>query len=133
VVDEAGGHAAPSVAELLARAGATVTTVTSALVAAGDLGPTLEGPRWARRAAALGIGQEVETVVLGAEAGTVRLLHHLTGALEVRVVDAVVACGPRAARDPVTTRAPVVRVGDAVVPRRLDAAVREGHDAVVAL
>jgi hypothetical protein len=110
-----------------------VTTVTSALVAAGDLGPTLEGPRWARRAAALGIGQEVETVVLGAEAGTVRLLHHLRGALEVRVVDAVVACGPRAARDPVTTRAPVVRVGDAVVPRRLDAAVREGHDAAVAL
>jgi mycofactocin system FadH/OYE family oxidoreductase 2 len=133
VVDEAGGHAAPSVAELLARAGATVTTVTSALVAAGDLGPTLEGPRWARRAAALGIGQEVETVVLGAEAGTVRLLHHLRGALEVRVVDAVVACGPRAARDPVTTRAPVVRVGDAVAPRRLDAAVREGHDAAVAL
>ncbi len=68
VVDEAGGHAAPSAAELLARAGATVTTVTSALVAAGDLGPTLEGPRWARRAAALGIGQEVETVVLGRRA-----------------------------------------------------------------
>jgi 2,4-dienoyl-CoA reductase (NADPH2) len=138
VVDEAGGHAAPSAAELLARSGATVTTVTPALVAAGDLGPTLEGPRWARRAAALGIGQEVETVVLAADAGrdgtvVVRLLHHLTGVEETRVVDAVVACGPRAARAPVTSRAPVVRVGDAVAPRRLDAAVREGHDAAVAL
>jgi hypothetical protein len=115
-----------------------VTTVTPALVAAGDLGPTLEGPRWARRAAALGIGQEVETVVLAADAGrdgtvVVRLLHHLTGVEETRVVDAVVACGPRAARAPVTSRAPVVRVGDAVAPRRLDAAVREGHDAAVAL
>ena len=133
VVDEAGGHAAPSAAEVLARAGAAVTTVTSALVAAGDLGPTLEGPRWARRAAALGIVQEVETVVLGAGAGVVRLLHHLTGVEETRVVDAVVACGPRAARAPVTSRVPVVRVGDAVAPRRLDAAVREGHDAAVSL
>ena len=56
VVDEAGGQAVPSAAELLARAGATVTTVTSALVAAGDLGPTLEGPRWARRAVRLAFG-----------------------------------------------------------------------------
>ena len=133
VVDEAGGHAAPSAAEVLARAGATVTTVTSALVAAGDLGPTLEGPRWARRAAALGIVEEVETVVLGARAGTVRLLHHLTGTEETRIVDAVVACGPRAARATVTARVPVVRVGDAVAPRGLDAAVREGHDTAVAL
>jgi hypothetical protein len=133
VVDEAGGHAAPSAAEVLARAGATVTTVTAALVAAGDLGPTLEGPRWARRAAALGIAQEVETVVLAAGAGTVRLQHHLTGVEETRDVDAVVACTPRAARGPVTSRGPVVRVGDAVAPRRLDAAVREGHDAAVAL
>ncbi|MDT7742942.1 MAG: hypothetical protein QOE59_2020 [Actinomycetota bacterium] len=133
VVDDVGGHAAPSAAELLARAGAAVTTVTSALVAAGDLGPTLEGPRWARRAAALGIVQEVETVVLGAEGGRVHLLHHLTGVEETRLVDAVVACGPRAARAPVTSRVPVVRVGDAVAPRLLDAAVREGHDAAVAL
>ncbi len=134
VVDEVGGHAAPSVAELLARAGASVTTVTSALVAAGDLGPTLEGPRWARRAAALGIRQEVETVVLGAHHdGAVRLLHHLTGEQEIRVVDAVVACGPRAAREPVAAGVPVVRVGDAVAPRLLDAAVREGHEAAVAL
>ncbi len=129
VVDEAGGHAAPSVAELLARAGASVTTVTSALVAAGDLGPTLDGPRWARRAAALGIRQEVEAVVLAAASGVVRVIHHLTGIEETRVVDAVVACGPRAARAPVTSAAPVVRVGDAVAPRRLDAAVREGHEA----
>ncbi|NMO88967.1 FAD-dependent oxidoreductase [Actinomycetospora sp. TBRC 11914] len=133
VVDEAGGHAAPSAAEALARAGASVTTVTAALEAAADLGPTLEGPRWARRAAALGIRQEVETVVLATEGGTVRLLHHLTGAEESRTVDAVVACGPRAARAPVTSAAPVVRVGDAVAPRLLDAAIREGHDAAVAL
>ncbi len=133
VVDEAGGHAAPSAATALARAGASVTTVTSALEAAGDLGPTLEGPRWTRRAAALGIRQEVETVVLAADGGTVRLLHHLTGVEEVRVVDAVVACAPRTAREPVASVAPVVRIGDAVAPRRLDAAVREGHDAAVAL
>ncbi|HEY2192416.1 MAG TPA: FAD-dependent oxidoreductase [Actinomycetospora sp.] len=133
VVDEAGGHAAPSVAELLAIAGATVTTVTPALEAAADLGPTLEAPRWARRAAALGIRQEVETVVLGAGNGTVRLLHHLTGEEETRPVDAVVACSPRAAREPVTAAVAVRRVGDAVAPRLLDAAVREGHDAAVGI
>ncbi len=103
VVDEAGGHAAPSTAELLARRGATVTTVTSALVAAGDLGPTLEGPRWARRAAALGIVQETERVVLGVEVRTGRQLRraaarHLSGVEEDREVDAVVAAVPRRPR-----------------------------------
>jgi 2,4-dienoyl-CoA reductase (NADPH2) len=133
VVDEAGGHAAPSVAELLARAGASVTTVTSALVAAGDLGPTLEGPRWARRVAALGIREEVETVVLAAAGGSVRLLHHLRGVEETRTVDAVVAAVPRRPRGLAVAGIRVVRVGDALAPRRLDAAVREGHDAAIAL
>jgi dimethylglycine catabolism A len=132
VVDEAGGHAAPSTAELLARRGAAVTTVTSALVAAADLGPTLEGPRWARRAAALGIVQETGRVVLGVGDGVVRLLDHLSGAEEEREVDAVVAAVPRRARGLDLPAGPaVVRVGDAVAPRLLDAAVREGHDAAV--
>ncbi|MCD2194190.1 FAD-dependent oxidoreductase [Actinomycetospora endophytica] len=134
VVDEAGGHAAPSTAELLARRGAAVTTVTSALVAAGDLGPTLEGPRWARRAAALGIVQETGRVVLGIEGRMVRLLDHVSGVEEQREVDAVVAAVPRRARGLVVPAGPaVVRIGDALAPRLLDAAVREGHDAAVEL
>lgn len=134
VVDEAGGHAAPSTAELLARHGAAVTTVTSALVAAGDLGPTLDGPRWARRAAALGIVQETERVVLAVAPGlVVRLLHHLTGAEEDRSFDAVVAAVPRRPRGLVVSGVPVVRVGDALAPRLLDAAIREGHEAAVDL
>jgi hypothetical protein len=76
--------------------------------------------------------------VLGVEPGpgstaVVRLLHHLTGAEEQREVDAVVAAVPRRPRGLVVGGIPVVRVGDAVAPRLLDAAVREGHDAAVEL
>jgi hypothetical protein len=68
--------------------------------------------------------------VLGVDGGVVRLLDHLSGAEEEREVDAVVAAVPRRARGLVVPAGPVVvRIGDALAPRLLDAAVREGHDA----
>ena len=80
VVDAGRSHAATSTAELLARRGATVTTLTSALVAAGALAPTLDRERWRRRAADLGIVEHTDRVVLGARPGPVLdVLEHLTG------------------------------------------------------
>jgi hypothetical protein len=63
----------------------------------------------------------------------VRLLDHLSGVEEHREVDAVVAAVPRRPRGLVVPGFPVVRVGDALAPRLLGAAVREGHEAAVEL
>lgn len=133
VVDAGRGHAATSTAELLARRGAAVTTVTSALVAAGDLAPTLDRERWRRRAADLGIVERTDRVVLTARAGLVLdVLHHLTGEVTPWQADWVVHAGPPVpvVPDLDTAGVPVVRVGDCVAPRGIDAAVREGTAAL---
>ncbi|MHC1558842.1 oxidoreductase [Actinomycetospora sp. C-140] len=127
VVDAGRGHAATSTAELLARRGAAVTTVTSALVAAGDLAPTLDRERWRRRASDLGIVELTDRVVLAAREGAVDLLAHLTGEVTTWETDWVVHAGPPSPVVPsLDTDVPVVRVGDCVAPRGIDAAVREG-------
>ncbi|SDF86267.1 oxidoreductase [Klenkia brasiliensis] len=125
VVDELGGPHATSTAELLAARGCAVEVVTGALVAAQRLGPTLDRGPWHRRAAAAGIVQTVERVPLAVRDGVVTLLHHLTGDVEERVVDWVVAAthpdpvpGPAA-----PTGVEVHRVGDCLAPAGLAVAV----------
>lgn len=126
VVDAGRSHAATSTAELLARRGATVTTLTSALVAAGALAPTLDRERWRRRAAGLGIVEHTDRVVLGAKVGPVLdVLDHLTGEVTPWTADWVVHAGPPTPVVP-ELGAPVVRVGDCLAPRDLGAAIREG-------
>ncbi|GAA4747769.1 FAD-dependent oxidoreductase [Actinomycetospora chibensis] len=131
VVDAGRSHAATSTAELLARRGASVTTLTSALVAAGALAPTLDRERWRRRAADLGIEEHTDRVVLGARPGPVLdVLAHLTGEVTPWPADWVVHAGPPTPVLPGTEvpelGVPVVRVGDCVAPRDLGAAIREG-------
>ena len=126
VVDAGRSHAATSTAELLARRGATVTTLTSALVAAGALAPTLDRERWRRRAADLGIVEHTDRVVLGARPGPVLdVLDHLTGEVTPWPADWVVHAGPPTPEVP-ELGVPVVRVGDCLAPRDLGAAIREG-------
>ncbi|KQS66631.1 FAD-dependent oxidoreductase [Modestobacter sp. Leaf380] len=132
VVDELGGPHAPSTAEALAAAGCTVEVVTGALVSAQDLGPTLDRELWHRRAAVAGIAQTVERVVLGVRARSdgrrvVRLLHHLTGVEETRVVDWVVTAVPPTPDDALWAQLAasgleVHRVGDVLAPRTAVAA-----------
>ena len=60
------------------------------------------------------------------------LLHHPTGTLEHRRVDAVVHALSTAPDDRLWTTlrdgpVPVHRIGDCLAPRRIDAAVREGE------
>ncbi|MGY1708461.1 mycofactocin system FadH/OYE family oxidoreductase 2 [Geodermatophilus sp. SYSU D00758] len=142
VVDELGGAAAPSVAELLAARGCRVELVTAALAVGQDLGPLLELPRWRRRAGGLGIRLTPEVVVTAVDGGTVALLHHPTGAVHAREVDAVVVAAPGVADDALwreLCRAPgdggpeVHRVGDCVAPRRASAATRDGERVGAAL
>ncbi len=126
VVDAGRSHAATSTAELLARRGATVTTLTSALVAADALAPTLERERWRRRAADLGIMEHTDRVVLGAHVGPVLdVLDHLTGEVTRWPADWIVHAGPPTPVVP-ELGVPVVRVGDCLAPRDLGAAIREG-------
>ncbi|MEJ2861265.1 oxidoreductase [Actinomycetospora flava] len=135
VVDAGRGHAATSTAELLARRGADVATLTPALVAAGDLAPTLDRERWRRRAADVGIVEHTDRVVLAAREGlVVDVLEHLTGTVTPWRADWVVHAGPPTPVTPdLNTEVPVVRVGDCVAPRGIDAAVREGTAAGTSL
>ncbi|SDN80768.1 Pyridine nucleotide-disulphide oxidoreductase [Klenkia soli] len=137
VVDELGGPHASSTAELLAARGCAVEVVTGALVAAQALGPTLDRELWHRRAAAAGIAQTVERVPLSATTGddgrrTVTLLHHLTGAVETRVVDWVVtAAHPTPVEAPAAPPGiPVHRVGDCLAPAGVPGAVASAHRVV---
>jgi len=142
VVDELGGPHATSTAELLAAGGCRVEVVTGAFVAAQDLGPTLDRELWHRRAATAGIAQTVERVVLGVHRRddgrrSVRLLHHPTGAEEVRVVDWVVTAAPPTPADElwqelVDGGLEVHRIGDCLAPRGATAAVVEAERVVLA-
>ncbi|PVZ13159.1 FAD-dependent oxidoreductase [Actinomycetospora cinnamomea] len=133
VVDAGRSHAATSTAELLARRGAAVTTLTSALVAAGDLAPTLDRERWRRRAVDLGIVELTDRVVLTARSGPVLdVLHHVTGEVTAWPADWVVHAGPPTPHLP-DLGVPAVRVGDCLAPRDLAAAIREGTSAGASL
>ncbi|RZT88623.1 mycofactocin system FadH/OYE family oxidoreductase 2 [Pseudonocardia sediminis] len=139
VVDETGFHQATSVAELLAARGALVEIVTPAMVVGQDLGVTLDREGFRRRAHAAGIDTTTDRVVTAVDgrpgALRVTLLHHPTGRTEFRQVDGVVTALSTAPRDDLWTTlgaAPdVVRIGDCLAPRRIDAAVREGERVAV--
>ena len=137
VVDDLGGPHASSTAELLAARGCRVEVVTGALVAAQELGPTLDRELWHCRAAAAGITQTVERVPLAVAARPdgrrqVTLLHHLTDTVETRVVDWVVtATHPTPREGPaVPDGVPVHRVGDCLAPGGVAAAVASAERAV---
>lgn len=134
VYDELGFHEATSTAELLAARGCGVEIMTPGLVVGQDLGLTLDLPLFHRRAHAAGIVLTTDRVIVGGAPGTVSVLHHPTGATEVRRYDAVITAVAPEPDDALWRElrggpVPVHRIGDCVAPRRADAAVREG-DAV---
>ena len=136
VVDEVGFHQATSTAELLADRGCSVEIVSPAMVVGQDLGITLDLEGFQMRAAAKGIRQATDRVVIGAAEGALLLLHHPTGEVERREVDSVVLALPAEPDDELyfelRRRSPglaVHRAGDCVAPRRADAAVIEGERA----
>jgi FAD dependent oxidoreductase/NADH:flavin oxidoreductase / NADH oxidase family len=135
VVDELGGAAAPSVAELLAGRGCAVELQTSGLAVAQDLGVTLELPGWQARAAGLGVRPAPERLVERVADGArpvVHVLEHLTGRRSARAVDWVVVATHPAPEDALWRAlrcgpVPVHRIGDCRAPRWADAAVRDAE------
>ncbi|MBK1786954.1 mycofactocin system FadH/OYE family oxidoreductase 2 [Prauserella cavernicola] len=143
VVDDLGFHQATSVAELLADRGCTVRISTSGMVVGQDLGVTLDLETFTVRAAAKGITQTTDEVVLGAEQddGGVRLqmLTHTTGSTTDVHCDWVVCATHQTPEDELwhelsgAAGFEVHRVGDCVTPRRAHAAVIEGHRVAVGI
>lgn len=145
VIDDLGFHQATSVAELLADRGCHVRISTSGMVVGQDLGVTLDMETFNVRAAAKGITQTTDEVVLAAEADPdtpgvrLRLLKHTTGATSEARFDWVVCATHQAPEDELwrelagSAEFEVHRAGDCVAPRRAHAAVVEGHRVAVAL
>lgn len=137
VADELGFHESTSVAEFLADRGATVTVSTTGMIVGQDLGLTLEMDGWLRRAHSAGIdritGVSVQSVTETDDGLEVALAHHATGAVTRLHVDHVVAVTHPHPVDDLwhepTDDFPVLRVGDAVTPRRLDSAIIDGDRA----
>jgi 2,4-dienoyl-CoA reductase (NADPH2) len=136
VIDEIGFHHATSVAELLADRGADVEVITPGMVVGQDLGITLDMENWWMRADAKGIVQSTELVPMGLEGGVLALQHHPTGQMHERRPDWIVCAVPaapaealyHALRDGGHERdGQVLRIGDAVAPRRAHAAVIDGE------
>ncbi|MFE3290828.1 mycofactocin system FadH/OYE family oxidoreductase 2 [Rhodococcus sp. NPDC059234] len=138
VFDELGFHQGTSVAETLAERGCAVTVATSAMIVGQDLGLTLDMEGWQRRAHEKGIAQWTDLVPVSVtEAGSsvrVALLHHPTGVVSEPEFDSVVCCVHQRPVDALWKELSgnafeVHRIGDALSPRRADAAVVEGHRA----
>jgi mycofactocin system FadH/OYE family oxidoreductase 2 len=142
VYDELGFHQATSAAELLAGRGCTVEITTPGMVVAQDLGLTLDMELFHRRAHTAGIALTADRVVLEATAARGRVLlsvlHHTVGEVRAAAYDWVVCATPSAPEDDLWTALrgsgrPVHRIGDCLAPRRIGAAITEGHRIGVAL
>lgn len=144
VYDEVGFQQAPAVAEWLAAHGCRVELMTPGLVVVPDLDATLDMELFHRRAHAAGITLTPERVLLEAttDAAGVRatLLAHLSGVRSWARYDALVRVAPptpadelwRVLRD--RPGGPVVhRIGDCLAPRRVPAAITEGHRVALSL
>jgi len=143
VLDELGFHHATSVAEVLADRGCRVEVITPGMVVGQDLGITLDLETWWIRAGAKGIVQSTELVPMGVEddgdgGHVVNLQHHPTGSMHTRTPDWLVLAVPadpadglyhelRSSAELRDRRVDVVRIGDAVAPRRAHAAVIDGE------
>ncbi|MCB1268063.1 MAG: mycofactocin system FadH/OYE family oxidoreductase 2 [Microthrixaceae bacterium] len=144
VLDELGFHHATSVAEVLADRGCAVEIVTPGMVVGQDLGITLDMENWWMRAHAKGIVQSTDLVPMGLTGpgddgrGELTLLHHPTGQNQTRRPDWVVLAVPpnpvewlyhelRSSAELRDRGVDVVRIGDAVAPRRAHAAVIDGE------
>lgn len=134
VVDELGFHQATSVAELLADRGCRVEVVTPGMVVGQDLGVTLDMETWWMRADAKGIVQSTELVPMSFDGSVLELQHHPSGATVSRRCDWVICAVPPAPLDALyhelrSAGRDVVRIGDAIAPRRAHAAVVDGERA----
>jgi 2,4-dienoyl-CoA reductase (NADPH2) len=113
------------------------------MVVAQDLGITLDLEGWNIRAAAKGIVQTTDCVIMGFdEEGALSVLHHPTGTMSARRADWIVLAVPPSPVDGLYRELKAVagplgikvhRIGDALAPRRAHAAVVDGERVGAAL
>jgi 2,4-dienoyl-CoA reductase-like NADH-dependent reductase (Old Yellow Enzyme family) len=121
-----------SAVELAVAAGVrTITLVTPGTAFAGGIPPEARVQLIPRLA---GVSLEVRPFATAAVTGDggLEVTHTLTGGVEPLAADAIIAVGERRPCAPATSlpeTAPVVVVGDAIVPRRVAHAVAEGRAA----
>ena len=135
VYDELGFHEATSTAELLADRGADVTLATNAMTVGQDLGLTLDLDGWLIRTQdRVSLRTDVVPMRADPDSTGVRLtlLHHPTGVETVEHFDHVVCAIAALPADDLWKNLrgstfDVHRIGDALTPRRADAAIREGR------
>jgi NADPH-dependent 2,4-dienoyl-CoA reductase/sulfur reductase-like enzyme len=133
LIDQVGFHQATGTAEFLAERGAQVKVLTPAFYPGQDLATTLDLELWHRRALAKGIGIVSNVVVLEIGEHSLRVLNHYSGREEkIEGIDAVVLALPAKADDALYFALKgrvkeLYRIGDCVAPRRVHAAIWEGH------
>ncbi|KAA0018412.1 mycofactocin system FadH/OYE family oxidoreductase 2 [Antrihabitans cavernicola] len=131
VYDELGFHQGTSVAEHLADSGCEVTIATNAMVVGQDLDSTLDMEGWQRRAYDRRIVELTDVIPIEHVTNTLTLLHHPTGIRSTHHVDWIVCSLHQAPETELWNKLrgsdfELYRIGDAVTPRRANAAILEG-------
>jgi len=133
IIDQLGFYQASGVAEQLSDQGKKVEVLSPALYVGQGLGGTLDLEMWYKRARKRGITLTPNYSLIGIEGNAVRAIHNYSGQVrEWQNVDSVVLAAPHCANDQVyfdlKDKVPeLYRIGDCLAPRRVDAAIREGH------
>ena len=132
VIDGVGFHQSTSVAEWLAEGGREVEFLTGGLFAGGDLGLTLDLEMWSSRARKLGITLTPNVYIQEIGPDYVKAANNYSGQVHcVENLDSVVLALPNIACDTLYHEIKgkvkeLHRVGDAVAPRRAQAAIFDG-------
>lgn len=131
IYDEVGFHQGASAAEILCEQGLSVDFVTPSMVAAQDLGITLDMETFKVRMAKAPIRFYTNTIGVALTGQNIAFTNHVTViGFEIRA-DLLVLSTHRQADDHLFKAAidrnlPAIRIGDALAPRRAHAAVIEG-------
>ncbi|MEJ2861264.1 oxidoreductase [Actinomycetospora flava] len=128
IEDPVGDGAAVAFAELLARDGREVAIVAPGLLIGPGLARTGDLVDAQARLARAGVRRVTESAVASFAEGVVTVEDVVTGALSTLPAAALVDAGPRRAPS-VPARPGLVVVGDAVAPRTVAEAIREGRAA----
>lgn len=133
IVDQLGYYQAAGVAELLADQGKSVEIISPSLYIGQGLGRTLDLELWYKRARKKGITLTPNVSVVAIDGNTVKAIHNYSGKeILWRDVDSVVLATPHRAGEELYKalkgKVPELhRIGDCLTPRRLDAAILDGH------
>jgi 2,4-dienoyl-CoA reductase (NADPH2) len=133
MVDQLGFHQASGAAEFLADRGKKVEILTPSLYAGQGLGRSLDLELWYCRVRKKGIALTPNVSVIAIDGNTVQAIHNYSGQVAVwQEVDNIILAAAHRVNDDLYFSlkgrvAKLYRIGDCLAPRRVDAAISEGH------